>query len=111
MVDISTRSGCRCVLREAKRRAKKSEKQCASAFQKYPPTLNFLDLGAGQLECERSRTKRANHNTEGKFCQNLGSRPTPYPIVKRFSSALDRKSTRLNSSHQIISYAVFCLKK
>src|SRR5258708_18850804 len=31
-----------------------------------------------------------------------------------FSSAwpgLDRKSTRLNSRHQIISYAVFCLKK
>src|SRR5258708_37996220 len=26
-------------------------------------------------------------------------------------SKLDRKSTRLNSSHQIISYAVFCLKK
>src|SRR5207244_12513001 len=25
--------------------------------------------------------------------------------------ASDRKSTRLNSSHQIISYAVFCLKK
>src|SRR5258708_22339398 len=30
----------------------------------------------------------------------------------RFSDdSLDRKSTRLNSSHQIISYAVFCLKK
>src|SRR5438552_16594781 len=26
-------------------------------------------------------------------------------------SRQDRKSTRLNSSHQIISYAVFCLKK
>src|SRR5258708_34030695 len=26
-------------------------------------------------------------------------------------SRIDRKSTRLNSSHQIISYAVFCLKK
>src|SRR5258708_9097721 len=26
-------------------------------------------------------------------------------------SRRDRKSTRLNSSHQIISYAVFCLKK
>src|SRR2546426_8927658 len=25
--------------------------------------------------------------------------------------ALDRKSTRLNSSHLVISYAVFCLKK
>src|SRR5438132_9971414 len=27
------------------------------------------------------------------------------------SDALDRKSTRLNSSHTVISYAVFCLKK
>src|SRR5258708_29778710 len=27
------------------------------------------------------------------------------------NKAGDRKSTRLNSSHQIISYAVFCLKK
>src|SRR5258708_16371321 len=27
------------------------------------------------------------------------------------SNGIDRKSTRLNSSHQIISYAVFCLKK
>src|SRR5258708_27172919 len=27
------------------------------------------------------------------------------------SAKIDRKSTRLNSSHQIISYAVFCLKK
>src|SRR5947208_11964730 len=29
----------------------------------------------------------------------------------RSSRRGDRKSTRLNSSHQIISYAVFCLKK
>src|SRR5207244_8701681 len=27
------------------------------------------------------------------------------------AGSVDRKSTRLNSSHQIISYAVFCLKK
>src|SRR5260221_8248991 len=27
------------------------------------------------------------------------------------SSSTDRKSTRLNSSHTVISYAVFCLKK
>src|SRR5258708_16357265 len=37
------------------------------------------------------------------------------PICCRISStpvpSRDRKSTRLNSSHQIISYAVFCLKK
>src|SRR5258708_17370162 len=30
---------------------------------------------------------------------------------KTWERARDRKSTRLNSSHQIISYAVFCLKK
>src|SRR5207244_9517478 len=37
------------------------------------------------------------------------------PIIAGLSAQLevleDRKSTRLNSSHQIISYAVFCLKK
>src|SRR5258708_28956562 len=31
--------------------------------------------------------------------------------MMRTYNLLDRKSTRLNSSHQIISYAVFCLKK
>src|SRR5256885_12006341 len=31
--------------------------------------------------------------------------------VQRFEIARDRKSTRLNSSHLVISYAVFCLKK
>src|SRR3712207_8870581 len=30
---------------------------------------------------------------------------------QRFSGLVDRKSTRLNSSHANISYAVFCLKK
>src|SRR3712207_8257039 len=35
------------------------------------------------------------------------------PLAQRrtFSAAPDRKSTRLNSSHANISYAVFCLKK
>src|SRR5258708_28177698 len=32
-------------------------------------------------------------------------------LVDSPASNPDRKSTRLNSSHQIISYAVFCLKK
>src|SRR5258708_30557018 len=33
------------------------------------------------------------------------------PSTQPSSNFADRKSTRLNSSHQIISYAVFCLKK
>src|SRR2546427_8985037 len=31
--------------------------------------------------------------------------------VQRVKTMIDRKSTRLNSSHSQISYAVFCLKK
>src|SRR5258708_11522396 len=31
--------------------------------------------------------------------------------ARQIRRVADRKSTRLNSSHQIISYAVFCLKK
>src|SRR5256885_7000701 len=31
--------------------------------------------------------------------------------IRHLSSLQDRKSTRLNSSHLVISYAVFCLKK
>src|SRR5258708_13124492 len=33
------------------------------------------------------------------------------PEPEEEMASRDRKSTRLNSSHQIISYAVFCLKK
>src|SRR2546422_6738907 len=32
-------------------------------------------------------------------------------LLKHFVTVQDRKSTRLNSSHGYISYAVFCLKK
>src|SRR5947208_12359958 len=44
----------------------------------------------------------------------LGWGPPPRrgrSVVSGPSHEGDRKSTRLNSSHQIISYAVFCLKK
>src|SRR3712207_8104450 len=41
-----------------------------------------------------------------------GPAPLPHPPTGRASaSTRDRKSTRLNSSHANISYAVFCLKK
>src|SRR5258708_23927958 len=35
----------------------------------------------------------------------------PQRLASPCWATTDRKSTRLNSSHQIISYAVFCLKK
>src|SRR5258708_9432668 len=54
---------------------------------------------------------RDNHvviltGTGNDFCTQLS--PEGFDF---FTPTGDRKSTRLNSSHQIISYAVFCLKK
>src|SRR5258708_20910862 len=71
-------------------------------------------LHSGGPSVERRRQKRSQPLCflidSGIFSGNL--------IKKRFrkfnplpSFGRDRKSTRLNSSHQIISYAVFCLKK
>src|SRR5256885_10780076 len=40
----------------------------------------------------------------------IGERPT-IQRQRRVNEYKDRKSTRLNSSHLVISYAVFCLKK
>src|SRR5437899_5259696 len=41
----------------------------------------------------------------------LGISADPPQTQKKFQGSRDRKSTRLNSSHLGISYAVFCLKK
>src|SRR5258708_25220804 len=46
----------------------------------------------------------------GRRFASARHRPFP-PVPAPSRSSGDRKSTRLNSSHQIISYAVFCLKK
>src|SRR6266487_4996094 len=43
--------------------------------------------------------------------QSLVHRPSAVGSRATDASILDRKSTRLNSSHPSISYAVFCLKK
>src|SRR5258708_11289957 len=49
---------------------------------------------------ESARRRRPDQRARGRgFARNPAG------------TAGDRKSTRLNSSHQIISYAVFCLKK
>src|SRR2546430_10386866 len=52
----------------------------------------------------------------GRRRRLAGRAPAPAPdVVRRYGPRVrpgrDRKSTRLNSSHSQISYAVFCLKK
>src|SRR5690625_6257283 len=48
------------------------------------------------------------------LCEQLGPDAILFPRLRGIPQVdlwLDRKSTRLNSSHVAISYAVFCLKK
>src|SRR5438034_4303091 len=52
----------------------------------------------------RSRLQLPTHRSATPFCQGLRNDVC-------LGMILDRKSTRLNSSHTVISYAVFCLKK
>src|SRR5947208_5374769 len=62
--------------------------------------------GAARPRARRlaGRARRRRRGRRGDLL--VGRHPELLPLRRR-----DRKSTRLNSSHQIISYAVFCLKK
>src|SRR5690554_7468094 len=61
---------------------------------------NYTELGLGYLE--RNRPDLARKRIEKAL--SIDSKYAP-------ANDTDRKSTRLNSSHVRISYAVFCLKK
>src|SRR5689334_2110784 len=56
----------------------------------------------GSIECGVNNGKTRHH-------ADVFELPQPGAIV--VAEVLDRKSTRLNSSHSSISYAVFCLNK
>src|SRR5258708_22433261 len=68
------------------------------------------------VQCELGRT----YDVAAKLVDEIEGVAEVYSISGEYdllvkahppADAGDRKSTRLNSSHQIISYAVFCLKK
>src|SRR5690349_23856169 len=58
-------------------------------------------------------TRRSSdlHGVDGAACAVAVAREVPAHRHRGGVAAPDRKSTRLNSSHVEISYAVFCLKK
>src|SRR3712207_7098640 len=71
----------------------------------HGPTLAFKDVAMqllGRLMDHGLRARKARATIVGATSGDTGSAAV---------EALDRKSTRLNSSHANISYAVFCLKK
>src|SRR5689334_23415879 len=79
----------------------------------FPYTTLFRSLRGEPL----ARQLRAGR---GRAARQSGPAPVRYaflavrdaaPGARHLSLRADRKSTRLNSSHSSISYAVFCLKK
>src|SRR3712207_7664473 len=62
----------------------------------------------------RSQAKREYNEAMADaawIAEKLGGPPDAGTAMVMPTSTVDRKSTRLNSSHANISYAVFCLKK
>src|SRR3989475_4690396 len=84
----------------------------------FPYTTLFrspmTDLTAPSGSSRDDGTARIMSWTDGRPAvaligtRDLSSSSSP---ASRFQTRIDRKSTRLNSSHSQISYAVFCLKK
>src|SRR5437660_2062961 len=74
----------------------------------FPYTTLFRSTvrrGEGQCGCDRKRAEGRSRKT-GACGHQTGKHEG-----RRCAGEKDRKSTRLNSSHVAISYAVFCLKK
>src|SRR5256885_9600808 len=70
----------------------------------FPPAMHRGEHGS------------ANDGVQPRGVAAAGGERNPHrapaePIAWRINRTTDRKSTRLNSSHLVISYAVFCLKK
>src|SRR5947208_9608703 len=76
----------------------------------FPYTTLFRSGGRAGDEPERALEADRVHSAEGIPVRGHGRQQPPLRGRGRVGRG-DRKSTRLNSSHQIISYAVFCLKK
>src|SRR5256885_12987982 len=88
----------------------------------FPYTTLFRSTNPREMSqevVEAVKLARLHLYNQGLFCgaqavswelEELGF--SPIPSLRTISRIIrDRKSTRLNSSHLVISYAVFCLKK
>src|SRR3712207_8351601 len=91
----------------------------------FPYTTLFRSAGrdvGGDVDLAAAHDAHLDHGAAGRGVEARVGRGQPgllelvheraqRPLVVNPPEELDRKSTRLNSSHANISYAVFCLKK
>src|SRR5688572_31085344 len=64
-----------------------------------------------KMELESQKPLQQEEQTKQQFSTLESLQKTLVEATELFTPKKDRKSTRLNSSHSQISYAVFCLKK
>src|SRR2546429_6184633 len=78
----------------------------------FPYTTLFRSNPAQSLESSLHCVRRGSPPLPSPHCPGLTApAAVPPPVPSLLQRIPDRKSTRLNSSHGYISYAVFCLKK
>src|SRR2546426_7454484 len=93
-----------------------SKKDCARVVDSFLDAVkaalaeqhNIEVRGFGTFKIRQRKTRMARNPRTGDPVE-VAARPVP--VFKPSKELRDRKSTRLNSSHLVISYAVFCLKK
>src|SRR3712207_6952568 len=76
----------------------------------FPYTTLFRSLGVGAMQAARPQVTRKEEEIAGRH-HRQESVEVRDDREAHGANVRDRKSTRLNSSHANISYAVFCLKK
>src|SRR5437588_1034033 len=78
----------------------------------FPYTTLFRSPPPGRARPRPAFREREGRGREARRSRDLRARACALPGDPSIAGPLaDRKSTRLNSSHTVISYAVFCLKK
>ena len=68
-------------------------------------------MGGADVEVGAMRTESVLPLSQIKTNKNQPRKSFDQDKLNELADSIDRKSTRLNSSHASISYAVFCLKK
>src|SRR5574337_793426 len=81
----------------------RGDRDLGVAFQTHPGRQAFISSGSKEPRSalEARRVSLGAHWVDSRELS----------LLRRLERGRDRKSTRLNSSHHSISYAVFCLKK
>src|SRR2546430_11618052 len=107
-------------------RSQNSEERCQEEIRVLPEFCgrnrgDIVGWCMGQLACGAGRWQEFVGDSEGERSQPaensfpfLGDSSSELPAASSLTGPIfprDRKSTRLNSSHSQISYAVFCLTK